>query len=600
LSGTFYGQSADDILAKNTEIRGGKQKLAAIKTLKYSGTFVERGLNANLALYFKSPNKVYFHVRIGDIEAKIGYDDETLWKQFPGGIPKEMPKGSDTLVVSFAEYHEFLLTHREGGFDFDLVGEENFEGTEVYKIRVTPEEGEKAYLLIDKKNYLGISFFVETPADAKDAYYFRDFRDTDGIIFPYSIKAVKANGDTTHLKFEKIECNVEIDDTLFSFPVPKSDTHAEYSYKVPEQTDVGWQTASLTKVGMKTGPMVDLMHNLLNRDDHFIHGILVAKDGKLVFEEYFSGIDVVFNEEVLEKIVTSGGDFETREMQFDKDALHFQASVTKSITSLLFGIALDKKLIRGVDEKMFSFFPEYSELCTGEKAEITIKHMLSMSSGIPWSESYPYNDSRNYLYQLVAADDPLKYVLGLNLIAHPGKAFNYNSGTTNLLGEIIRRVSKTSLADFAKNHLFNPLGITKYKMINLPNAKELFFASSGLYLRPRDMAKIGQLYLQEGMWDNKRIVSADWVEKSVEKSILLPSSNPLQYFANSYGYQWWLGVFSTKNTWAYVAAGFGDQLIVVLPKINMVIVLTGGNWDDRSPFLVYDFVINKYVLAALK
>ena len=610
LTAALSAQTVDDILAKNIERRGGRQTLSSIKTLKYTGSFKQPGFEADLTLFCKSPNKIYFDLHIGDIEAKIGYDGRTLWKQSPQRSPGQRPKKSDKLVVVFAEFHEFLFAFREKGYEFELVGEEIVEGAEVYKIKVTPEDGHMIYLFIDKNDYVVARVLFDNPEGSQDAIYFRDYKKTDGILLPHSFEARKGNGEITHLAFEKIESNVEIDETLFSLPITRSDkkgqsqekdiTPLEYSYRIPEQVDDGWMTASLTDAGMETEPLVNLMHNLLNRNDHFIHSILIIKDGKLIFEEYFSGRDLVVNKETIKKLISPGGELVTKEVPFDRDTLHFQASVTKSITSLLFGIALDKKLIRGVNEKMVSFFPEYSAINSGEKGDITIKHMLSMSSGIPWSEAYPYNDSRNYIYQLVSANDPLEYVLGLSLFASPGKAFNYNSGTTVLLGEIIRRASKTNLENFADNYLFTPLGITDFQMINLHNAKEVYFASSGLYLRPRDMAKIGQLYLQEGLWKNKRIISAKWIRESVGKSILLPSAHSLQYFAESYGYQWWLGTFYSKNTEAYMAAGFGGQFIVVLPEIKMVVVLTGGNWDKSSPFLSYDFVVDNHILSALK
>jgi len=610
LCGALAAQTADEIMAKNIETRGGIKQLSSIKTLKYAGTFKEEGLDAGLTLFFQSPNKVLFHLDLGKLEAKIGYDGRTMWKQFPGKTPMHQPKSSDKLVAVFAEYQEFLMAHSENRYEFEMVGRENFQGAEVYNIKATPEDGQTVYLLIDNNNRTISSLYFENPAGSKYSFYFRDYQETDGILLPYSIEAVKSNGEITHLSFENIEKNVQVDEALFSLPTagsgPKAQSQAEgpapleYSYRIPERTDDGWLTASLSDVGLEAEPLVDLMNQLLNRSDHFTHSVLVIKNGKLVFEEYFSGSDLVVNEDTLTKLVLPGAKYETKEVEFDRDTLHFQASVTKSFTSLLLGIALDKHLIRGVNEKMLSFFPEYTALNSGTKSDITIKHMLSMSSGIPWSESHPFNDSRNYIYQILAADDPLKYVLDLELFASPGKAFNYNSGTTVLLGDIIRRTAKTSVENFAINHLFAPLGITEFRMINLPNAREVFFGSSGLYLRPRDMAKIGQLYLQGGLWENKRIVSSEWVRESVEKSIGFPPSHQLQFFAEGYGYQWWLGTYYTNNTKAYLAAGFGGQFIVVFPEINMVVVLTGGNWYDRSPFLAYDFAINNYILSAVK
>ena len=606
----LYGQTAQEILAKNVEARGGIKQLSAVKIIKYTGTFKQPGIDADLTMYFKSPDKLLLDVAIGKIKAKIGCDDRTLWKQNPGGTPKEMPRRSDRLTVAFAENHASLFAFKEKGYEFELVGKEDFEGAEVYKIKVVPEKGDTIYLLIDGINYITLGFYIELGEGAIDAFYFRDYKETDGILLPYYMEARKSIGEITKCAFEKIETNVDVDETIFNLPGSQPIKNEqekeqgripiEYTYGVPEKVDDGWETASLKEVGMKTEPIIDLMDNLLNRSDHSIHSVLIIKNGKLVFEEYFKGRDLIVNEESLRSLVIPGSKYSyTNEVQFDRNTLHFQASVTKSITSILFGIALDKNLIGSVNDKMFSFFPEYGDLAVGERGNIAIKHMLSMASGIPWSEAYPFYDSRNYLYQLLAAKDPLRYVLEQKLVAPPGKVFNYNSGTTILLGEIIRRASKMDLVEFAKDNLFSPLGIEDFQMISLPNTEETFFASSGLFLRPRDMAKIGQLYLDEGLWNNKQIVSADWVQDSVREAIRLPSSNPLRYFANGYGYQWWLGTFSSKNVKAYAAAGFGDQFIFVMPEIKMVVVLTGGNWDGSSPFFVYDYVINKYVLEAL-
>ena len=291
LSGALSAQTAHEIIAKNIETRGGIQKLTSIKTLKYTGTFKQKGIEANLTMYFKSPNKICLDLEVGEVEAKIGYDGKTLWKQNPGGTPRQRPKSSDKLVVAFAEYHAFLFAYREKGYEFELVGKENFEGAEVYKVKVTPKDGDIIYLLIDRENYVVLSFFLETPGGTKDAFYFRDFKETGGILLPHSMEARKSNGEITNVKFEKIESNVEIDETIFSLPVSRSGKKAqseekdrtlfEYSYRIPEQVDDGWITASLTDVGMKNEPLVDLMKNLLNRNDHYIHSILIIKMANL-------------------------------------------------------------------------------------------------------------------------------------------------------------------------------------------------------------------------------------------------------------------------------------------------------------------------------
>jgi CubicO group peptidase (beta-lactamase class C family) len=354
----------------------------------------------------------------------------------------------------------------------------------------------------------------------------------------------------------------------------------------------------MSEVGMDTQLVVDLMNDLLNRETHHVHSILIVKDGSLVFEEYFSGFDLVLNDSVLTHIA-NGGDINFTQIDFNRDALHFQASVTKSITSVLFGIAIDKGFIQGIDEKMFSVFPEYSELNNGSKDGVTLGHMLTMSTGIPWNEDYPYNDSRNSLTSMLTVDDPIEYVLELPLVAPPGNTFIYNSGTTNLLGEIVKRKSDFNLSEFARTYLFTPLGITSFQWIDLPNADGMAFASSGLYLRSRDMAKIGQLVLQEGMWNGSRIVSEEWVTESTRSSITLSVSNPLSDFATGYGYQWWIGTFTPGNSNGYIAAGWGGQYIIVLPELEMVVVITQGDYSWEHQFILYD-IMNSHILPAIQ
>jgi len=172
------------------------------------------------------------------------------------------------------------------------------------------------------------------------------------------------------------------------------------------------------------------------------------KDGKLVFEEYFSGDDVDLSD------LESGLTYVAKD--FGWNGLHSANSVTKSVTSLLVGIALDGGLLSGTHGTMFSYFPDYAHLADATKERITPAHMLTMTTGLPWSEAYPYDDPRNDLVSMVLSNDPIGYVLGMPALAEPGTQFVYNSGTANLLGEIVRRASGRTLAEFARERLFSP------------------------------------------------------------------------------------------------------------------------------------------------
>jgi CubicO group peptidase (beta-lactamase class C family) len=354
-----------------------------------------------------------------------------------------------------------------------------------------------------------------------------------------------------------------------------NDNGVEYTYQVPEQLNDGWETASLADVGMNPIRLIIMMNGLLNHENHYVHGILIIKDGKLVFEEYFSGYDR-----------------DNRYKEYDRNTLHFQASVSKSVTSALAGIAIDNGSIPGVNEKMFSFFPEYADLNNEEKDKITIAHALAMASGLSWDESsYPYGDSRNDVTQLFIQNDPIRFALAKPLAAAPGSSFIYNSGTTCIMGEIVKKQSGKSLRTFAEQYLFSPLGIS-----DLPN--NVTFASGGLFLRPRDMAKIGQLYLQKGVWDGNRVIPQEWVEASTIESIpIVPSEHHVPDLIWGYGYQWWLGTFTTGDIDSYFAAGWGGQYIFVLPELEMVVVMTAGAYSGG--YGLFYSIVNDYILHAV-
>jgi CubicO group peptidase (beta-lactamase class C family) len=366
----------------------------------------------------------------------------------------------------------------------------------------------------------------------------------------------------------------------------------EYVYQAPQQTSDGWETASLGDVGMDTVPLIDMMNELRRQGDHYVHGIVVAKDGKLVFEEYFAG-------EHLDLSNLSDG-YDLAYEDFDRNTLHCLASDSKSVTSILVGIAIDRGHIAGTDETMFSFFPDYSNLSDPVKSQIRLSHMLAMASGLPWDEGYPYDDPRNDLVAMVSSQDPIAYVLGKSTVAMPGARFIYNSGTTNLLGEVVKRSSDMTLPAFAEQHLFAPLGINSYEWYGFPSSPEMAVASSTLYLRPRDMAKIGQMYLDGGVWDGARIVSEDWVTESITEAIPVSASeDPVGDYLHGYGLQWWLGTFSTGNTDFYMAAGWGGQFIIQLPERDMVVVITAGDFVDPD-YQALLGMVDDYVLRAIR
>jgi CubicO group peptidase (beta-lactamase class C family) len=353
-----------------------------------------------------------------------------------------------------------------------------------------------------------------------------------------------------------------------------------YQYNLPQMTNDGWETADLASAGLNSNLVGGLFDKI--KDDTYknIHSVLVVKNGKLIIEEYFPGQD-------------SAG----YPHRFTRETLNEMKSATKSVNSILIGIALDQHLITNVDEKVATFFPEYADAFKDQdKDAIRLKHLLSMTAGLAWDEwTHPYTDSRNDAAVMASRADFFQYVLSRPVVSPPGTKFTYNSGISLMLGEIIHKVSGLPANKFAERYLFEPLGIANYAWQTAPNG--VVNTLGGLSLRPRDMAKIGCLFLNGGRWNGKQIVSKKWVEESVKKHVGA-GQLPAWFIASGYGYQWWLGSFRVNGQVieSYSARGQGGQFIIVFPSLQIVAVFTG--WNDNTLLGQPLDMLQRYVLPA--
>ena len=335
-----------------------------------------------------------------------------------------------------------------------------------------------------------------------------------------------------------------------------------------------WIVSTLDAESLNPEPIIEATNRIQDQEYKNIHSLLIVRNGKLVYEEYFAGID-------------GRKGF----VEFDKDKLHDLRSVSKSITSTLIGIAIDRGYIESIDVPIFQFFPEYAEHLTDEKNRITLKHLLTMTAGFEWDQSGAHQsepDSLNSEAQMENSSDFIEYVLSKEMSEEPGERFNYNSGCTILLAGVIKNVSGMHADQFADKYLFRPLGIKRLYWWRTANG--LPQTHAGLLLRPRDMAKIGQIYLDQGRWKGRQIVPAAWVSESTKP-----------HFENErYGFGWWLNNFSLhgRALKGYVAAGNGGQFIFVIPDIHMVIVFTGGNYGSSIADQAFK-IVNEYVLPAV-
>lgn len=356
-----------------------------------------------------------------------------------------------------------------------------------------------------------------------------------------------------------------------------------YVYTVPEETGDGWSTASLSSVGMSSYRLVTLVNKIEANSYTEVHSIVIIKNDKLVFEEYFPGHDFLYN----------GQNFHGAYIDFDRDTRHDTHSATKSFTSALVGIAIEKGFIQSVDEKIFDYFPDYSQLIDQQKAKITIEHLLTMSSGFEWNEwDVSISQSNHDIVRLVQSSDPVYYVLNKPVVTEPGTAYYYNGGTVDLLGQIVKRASDMEVENFSRTYLFGLLGITNYNWQKL-YASGITCCHGDIYITPRDMAKFGYLFLKKGMWNGTRIISEEWVDNSIQNQITPPVN-----WAYGYGYLWWLRRYYTfGHTYnSFNAEGWGGQQIIIIPSENMVVVFTGANYVSNPP---NDEIMSSYILPTL-
>lgn len=365
----------------------------------------------------------------------------------------------------------------------------------------------------------------------------------------------------------------------------------QYHYQAPENVHDGLSVGTLDEVNIDT-EIIKKAVNDINRGKYKdVHSMLIFKDGKLVFEEYFTGYSYQWD----------GPDYHGELVSWDRDILHCVHSVTKSITSACIGIAVDKGLIQSVHQPIFDYLPEYRHLATDGKDKITIEHLLTMTSGLDWEEwGIPYYSEDNPIIGIWFSEkDPVTYILDSDMIAEPGTSFAYYGGNMILLGEILKNAAEMNIDEFSARYLFEPLGINSFEW-SLQFENEVIEAAGGLKLRPRDMIKIGVTFLDNGVWDGEPVISGQWVLKSAtayppNSGIIIPGEGSGR---TGYSYSWWTKQYSKsgREINMFWALGWGGQKIMVLPEVNTVVVFTGGTYTSE----IRNFaILEKYLIRAI-
>lgn len=338
-----------------------------------------------------------------------------------------------------------------------------------------------------------------------------------------------------------------------------------------------WQTLSLAESGFRPDANERIEKAFAAGELKGLHGLVVLRHGKIAMERYFAGADEIWGDS--RGIVA-----------FNADELHDLRSVSKSIVGLLYGIALAEGLVPKPDAPLIALFPDYPDLAADpSRQRLRIEHVLTMTMGLAWDESLPYSDPRNSEIAMEHASDRYRFILDRPIVRPPGEVWTYSGGATALLGHLIARGAGQRLGLFASSRLFAPLGIDRFTWTSGTNGEEA--AASGLRLRPRDLAAIGQLVLDKGRHDGRRIVPADWLEQGLTPHTRLPDGL-------GYGYQWYLGRDQSGAPW-YGAFGNGGQRLVVAPRHQLVIAMVAGNYNVPDSWKMPVRLTSEFVFGAL-
>lgn len=356
---------------------------------------------------------------------------------------------------------------------------------------------------------------------------------------------------------------------------------AAVAQEAPWPTD-GWATSTPEEQGMLTEPLASLHEGVLEETYGHIDRLVVVKDGYLVMSERYEND---YREASRGSMSALGCGWESCRNPSDigdynylhpdvhpyyhgRD-VHSLQSVTKSVSSTVIGVAIAQRKIAGAQTSLLSFFGDYDLTRADQRLHAaTLEDLLTMRSGIEWHETDRPMDDTNTTLQLEGAEDWIQFTLNQPMDADPGEKWAYNSGGSHLMSGIIRRATGVHIDIFAEEQLFRPLGIGDYVWKKTP--KGYPDTEGGLYLEAEDLAKIGYLYLNDGMWAGQRILPLGWVEAATAK--IVSDVNPLGW---GYGYQWWR--LDRPGTEIWAGLGFGGQYLLILPEHGVIGVVNSWN-----------------------
>jgi CubicO group peptidase (beta-lactamase class C family) len=346
-----------------------------------------------------------------------------------------------------------------------------------------------------------------------------------------------------------------------------------------------WATSTFEAEGLKRAPFDDLQNGIENGVYGYVDQLLLIKNGKLVFNHSFTndyekisrGKSGVLGCGFMTcKDSTVFGDYNYYHPNwhpyYRRQQVHTLQSVTKSIASIMIGVAIKENVISSTDVKVLDFFEDYDLSMADESLKTaTLENLLTMQLGMEWHELDRPIDSTNTTGQLEESKDWIQFTLNQPMDTIPGTKWVYNSGSSQLMSGIIKKATGLHMDEYAEKYLFTPLGIENFHWKKTPGGYT--DTEGGLFLEAQDLAKIGFLMLNNGIWDGQQIISSDWAKRSILKHVELDKEK-------GYGYQWWREDEDQVEIWA--CKGFGGQYLLVFPKFKTIAVVNSWNIFDEK------------------
>ena len=355
----------------------------------------------------------------------------------------------------------------------------------------------------------------------------------------------------------------------------------KYIYRRPISERDGWSTASLSDVGMDAKKLEEFLEEILKavpspENPVNIHSLLIARHGKLVLEEYFYG--------------------------FDKERPHDMRSASKTIAPVLVGIARDRGVKISPETPVSTLFATYVPLANQDerKSKMKLEDLMNMASGLAIDDADSSSPGEESHMQEQSEPDWCRYTLNLPMVRDPGGDYPiYGSANINLVGCAVRNATGRWLPELLDEYFARPLQINSYYMNLMPNGEA--YAGGGLYMRPRDQLKLGQLYLSEGVWNGRVVVSREWVKRSTLRHGDMKPRMDIDV-KHGYGYAWHFRAHKANGQTIhyYWAAGNGGQLIIVIPELDMVVGFTGGDYAQFRKYLRWEIeLMPRYIFPAV-